>query len=90
MIPERVLKNKIQMEIFSKEITAIYSVKYIYKIAADEDFLMNPNMRNFQKLEKGEHIGQNQYGPIYAPKKGYLLMPLYQKQGKEGFYVINK
>ena len=78
------------MKDFSTKTAGFYTVKYIYKIKEKEDFIMNPNMRNFEKLEKGQNIARNQDGPIKAPINGHLLMPLYQKQGKEGFYIITK
>ena len=78
------------MREFSAKITGFYEVKYIYKIKGKEDFMMNPKMQNFEKLKKGQSIARNQDGPITAPMNGHLLMPLYQKQGKEGFYIITQ
>jgi succinylglutamate desuccinylase len=89
-IPERVLKNNINMRNFSKETKGYYFVKYIHKIKKENEFLMNPNMRNFEKIKKGQVVGHDNNGPVNSPHAGYLLMPLYQKQGKEGFYLINK
>tara|TARA_B100000945_G_C20427100_1_gene621197 strand:- start:7519 stop:10290 length:2772 start_codon:yes stop_codon:yes gene_type:complete len=90
LIPKQALRNKKEMRDFSDKTTGFYEVKYIYKIKEKEDFIMNPNMQNFEKLKKGQSIARNQDGPITAPMNGYLLMPLYQKQGKEGFYIIAK
>ena len=90
LIPKQALRNKKEMRDFSDKTTGFYEVKYIYKIKEKEDFIMNPNMQNFEKLKKGQSIARNQDGPITAPMNGYLLMPLYQKQGKEGFYIITK
>ena len=90
LIPKQALRNKKEMREFSAKTTGFYEVKYIYKIKEKEDFMMNPNMQNFEKLKKGQSIARNQDGPITVPMNGYLLMPLYQKQGKEGFYIITK
>ena len=76
------------MEFFSKKTNGKYIVKYIHKIKLGDDFLMNPNMQNFEKIEKGEIIANAKNGPIKSPYNGYLLMPLYQEQGEEGFYII--
>ncbi|MBE37382.1 MAG: hypothetical protein CMP50_01820 [Flavobacteriales bacterium] len=89
-IPEKVLKNNINMNNFSKETKGYYFVKYIHKIKKGNEFLMNPNMRNFEKIKKGQIVGHSNHGPVKSPYEGYLLMPLYQKQGKEGFYLIDK
>ena len=89
-IPEKIRKNYTNMINFSKEIKGNYTVKYIQKIKENDDFLMNPNMRNFEKITKGQIIAQNDKGPIISPISGYLLMPLYQEKGTEGFYILQK
>ena len=88
-IPEKVKKNRDIMMNFSKSINGNYSVKYIHKINQQDSFLMNPNMTNFQKIKKGEVVGHDKKGEVKSPKEGYLLMPLYQTKGTEGFYIIN-
>ena len=47
-------------------------------------------MQNFEKIEKGQIVAQDKNGNILSPNKGFLLMPLYQSKGKEGFYIIDK
>jgi len=89
-IPERVLKNSQIMSNFSKKNKGNYSVKYIHKIKKNSDFLMHPNMSNFEKIKKGQIIGNDINGPVKSPLEGHLLMPLYQKQGNEGFYIVKK
>ena len=51
---------------------------------------MNPNMQNFENIKKGQIIASDNNGPVKSPCNGHLLMPLYQKEGREGFYIINK
>ncbi len=42
----------------------------------------------FKKIQKGELIGFDRKGKIYSQFNGKVLMPLYQEQGNEGFYII--
>ena len=35
-------------------------------------------------------IAQDKQGPIEAPEDALLLMPLYQSQGEDGFFLIKK
>ena len=49
---------------------------------------MNPGYSNFQMVKKGDLLAEDKNGEIRAPNSGILLMPLYQKQGQEGFYII--
>ncbi len=46
--------------------------------------------RGFQAGAKGERIRQDWDGPILAPFDGYLLMPLYQGLGGEGFFLAEE
>ena len=90
LIPKKVLKNIKTMQNFATNINGNYFVKYIHKIKKLDNFLMNPNMQNFEKIEKNQIIGHDKNGPVQSPANGYLLMPLYQEQGNEGFYIVQK
>lgn len=63
---------------------------YVHRIARDgsDQFRMRPGYQNFQPIVKGESLGDDRGGPITAPAGGYLLMPLYQPQGDEGFFIV--
>ena len=89
-IPEKNLKNLKETQRFTKEINGNYKVKYIHKLNKDDEFLMIPNIKNFDKINKGDVIGNDKNGQIKAPIDGYILMPLYQEKGEEGFYIITK
>jgi succinylglutamate desuccinylase len=79
------------------EILATYAaglpelVHVIYKksILPDENFKMRAGFNNFQKVQKGEHLADNINGKILSPYDGMILMPLYQKQGSDGFFIVN-
>ena len=49
---------------------------------------MKPNITNFQVVKKGELLGYDVNGDVLSPFNGKILMPLYQEQGNEGFYII--
>tara|TARA_B100000575_G_scaffold294625_1_gene312335 strand:+ start:3822 stop:6587 length:2766 start_codon:yes stop_codon:yes gene_type:complete len=89
-IPQEVIDKVEKMKKFSEPSLGDYKLKYIHKISSNDDFLMNPNMFNFQKILKNEIIAHDKSGPICSPISGYLLMPLYQNKGNEGFYIIDK
>ena len=66
----------------------INQIVHVYHIAAGEQFVMQPGYVNFQTIARGEHLADNQYGPIYAPFSGRILMPLYQPKGADGFFIV--
>ena len=63
---------------------------YRHPVEEADRFVMRPGYQNFQPVEKGELLAHDQNGPVYCPSDGYLLMPLYQKQGNDGFFVLEK
>lgn len=67
-----------------------FEIKYRYLINDFEQFKMKEGFVNFQKVEKGEAIAHNNKGKIYAKRNGYIFMPLYQKQGCEGFFIVKE
>ncbi|MEO0526831.1 MAG: succinylglutamate desuccinylase/aspartoacylase family protein [Bacteroidota bacterium] len=67
-----------------------YEIFYRYRVKEDENFVMRPGYSNFQHLSKGQEIAIGNGGNILAHKKGKIFMPLYQRQGREGFFIIRK
>ncbi len=61
-----------------------------YRIKDGEGFVMRPGFRNFDYVPAKAHLADNRYGPILSPAAGYLLMPLYQKQGSDGFFLLEE
>ena len=48
---------------------------------------MEPGFANFQPIERGQVLARDSQGAIEAPMKGWLLLPLYQGQGEDGFFI---
>jgi succinylglutamate desuccinylase len=74
----------------SAHLPRLTELAYIHKIANDgsDEFRMKPGYKNFQQVTNGEHLADDKNGTVTAPLDGYLLMPLYQKLGDEGFFVV--
>jgi succinylglutamate desuccinylase len=50
-------------------------------------FKMFPGFQNFSPIRKGEPLATDRHGIVYAPNGGCILMPLYQGQGNDGFFI---
>lgn len=68
----------------------IYEIIYRYNIKREEHFKMKPGFSSFEKLEKGTLLATSDERDIYLSKKATLFMPLYQKKGEDGYYLIRK
>ena len=49
---------------------------------------MRPGYENFKPVGSGEVLAKNTAGNIRSPEAGRILMPLYQEQGEDGFFIV--
>ncbi len=63
---------------------------YTHHIQAADQFKMQPGFANFTAIRQGDLLAHDNKGPILAPLDGYLLMPLYQALGQEGFFILQE
>lgn len=68
----------------------IFTAVYKHKIAPADEFVMAPGYVNFEKVSKGQLLANDKNGPIYSEWDGRVLMPLYQKKGDEGFFIVEE
>lgn len=73
---------------YSRELPKVAELIMCHRIQEGDDFVMEPGYENFQKVKKGDLLAQDRYGPIYAVADASILMPLYQKQGDDGFFLV--
>lgn len=74
----------------NKQLPGQVELVYQHMIEAEDDFEMRPGFRNFQMIKKGEWLATDQDRKIEAQCDGYLLMPLYQEQGNDGFFIAQE
>lgn len=63
---------------------------YQHIIEPGDNFKMRPGFKNFQPIKKGEWLASDNEGKIHAQCDGFILMPLYQQQGDDGFFIIRE
>lgn len=74
----------------SKSLPNLVELIYTHHITAEDEFVMQPDYKNFQPIKKGELLAYDKNGPIYSHLDALILMPLYQKQGSDGFFLIKE
>ncbi len=62
-------------------------VNYRHAIQDGDMFKMFPGFKSFTPIRKGDPLGTDRQGIVYAPNSGCILMPLYQGQGNDGFFL---
>lgn len=68
----------------------IYEVRYRHPVTPDDEFEMRSGFRNFDPIRRHEIIATDRDGPIEPPEAGSVLMPLYQKQGEDGYFLVRR
>jgi succinylglutamate desuccinylase len=71
-------------------VPAILEVIYRHAIIPRDRFQMRPGFRSFEKVVSGQVIAQDVEGSVAVPSDGFLLMPLYQKLGDDGFFIARR
>ncbi len=61
---------------------------YRHPVEPADRYRTRPGFRNFQRVRVGDVVGDDRHGEVVVPKSGRLLMPLYQEQGEDGFFVV--
>src|SRR5699024_8955499 len=67
-----------------------FEIVYRHGIESGNDFTMKPGFDNFQKIKKGELLARENEEPIYSKWNAHIFMPLYQKQGDDGFFILKE
>ena len=66
----------------------VLEIRYHHLIQAGDDFVMEPGFTNFQPVRRGQILARDRHGQIRAQESGQILMPLYQGQGADGFFLV--
>jgi hypothetical protein len=68
----------------------VLEFRHRHALSDGDGFRMRDGYRSFLPIVPGEAIGDDHGGPVRSPERGRLLMPLYQPQGHDGFFVVRE
>lgn len=77
------------LNFYNKELPIIVKVDFRFHVEDATLWEMLPGFKNFDIIYQGQLLATYEGKEIYAPMSGYILMPLYQKQGHDGFFVCS-
>jgi succinylglutamate desuccinylase len=58
-----------------------------YAITPEDEFRMEPGFSNIHPVRAGTLLARDRHGEIRAPEDSLVVMPLYQGQGDDGFFL---
>ena len=67
-----------------------FKIDYKYAIKPFENFIMCKGYKNFQEIIRYETLAYSNGNEIEAKQRGKIFMPLYQKLGDDGFFIISR
>jgi len=91
VLPERrpeVDRSRRRLAGDSRGLPQVAEIRHRHAIGPGDGFRMAPGFRNFEPVEAGQTLAWDRRGPVHAPEAGLLLMPLYQAQGDDGFFLV--
>lgn len=65
----------------------IVEIVHRQAIQAVDQFRMEPGFENFSRVAKGQLLAKDRTGEIRAPNACHVMLPLYQEQGDDGFFL---
>jgi succinylglutamate desuccinylase len=68
----------------------LFEISHRHPIAPETSFHMVPGLRSFQQIRRGELLAYQDGEEIRAGSDGRILMPLYQEQGDDGFFLVRE
>ena len=73
---------------YSSGLPKVAELAFVHYVEEDDGFEMLPDFQNFQRVTEGQIIANDVNGPIRVSDDGLILMPKYQPQSDEGFFII--
>lgn len=68
----------------------VVDVRHRHVVSEADGFRMHPGFRNFDPVQAGDEVGTDRAGPVRAAFAGRLFLPLYQRQGDDGFFIVRR
>jgi hypothetical protein len=69
---------------------AFYEIIERYSIEKETDFAMDSGYINFQSIRKNQKLARHKGRIVQSKYNGRIFLPLYQKQGQDGFFIVRK
>jgi succinylglutamate desuccinylase len=75
---------------YAKQLPSVVDLCYRHPVRINDGFLMREGFGNFQPVKQNDLLAEDNHGAIRAKEDGLILMPLYQSQGTDGFFIVKE
>lgn len=94
LLPERLVpeatgaRKRLQRD--TGHVPRALEMRYLHALVEGDGFAMEPGYSNFQEVVEGQVIAHDRHGYVVVREDARLLMPLYQEQGEDGFFLVRE
>jgi succinylglutamate desuccinylase len=86
-IPDRGANRRLLLA-EARGLPRVVELRYRQPVERGDGFVMEPGFVGFEPVHQDQVIARNVNGDVRAPGKGLIVMPLYQDQGSDGFFLV--
>ncbi|MGE3172804.1 MAG: succinylglutamate desuccinylase/aspartoacylase family protein [Planctomycetota bacterium] len=80
-------RHRAHVERVTRDQPAVVEIVERHAIQPVDAFRMKPGFRNFDRVDRGQVLATDARGEVRAPFAGRVMLPLYQAQGDDGFFL---
>ena len=88
-LPE-VKQSRKHLKKISESLPHHLELVYRHQLSDNQKFEMKPGYYNFKPVKKNESLANQDQEIVSSPETGFMLMPLYQKKGSDGFFIVKE
>jgi succinylglutamate desuccinylase len=78
------------LERASRGVPRVLEIRHCHRVNPDDAYVTRPGFESFQPIRAGEIVAHDRRGEIRAPLTGVILLPLYQSQGEDGYFLARR
>lgn len=65
----------------------VVEIRHRHVVRDGDGFEMRPGFASFMPVRRGQPVADDHDGPVACPEDGLMLMPRYQGQGSDGYFL---
>jgi succinylglutamate desuccinylase len=83
-------KHCARLERDAEDFPRVVDIQHRHVVQPGDAFVMGEGFASFQPLAAGKVVAHDQNGDIRAPRGGLMLLPRYQGQGEDGYFIARE
>lgn len=85
-VPDRAQHYEV-LRALGRGLPRVVEMRYRHNVEPQDEFHMREGFTNFDSVAAGEVLAFDKGGEIRSEEAGFVLLPLYQGQGQDGFFI---